>query len=111
MKSLQFYIVLALGALCLILSITVVVVGQMNQHTQLDFQKRQNEIQIEVQKRQAEVQKGAMSDRIGGAILQDMAAASLKNSKIKDVLAKNGYNVQLAPSPSPSATSSIPFKP
>lgn len=110
MKAPQFYIVLALGAICLLLGISLVIFGQMNQRTQLDFQKRQNEIQIEVQSRQAEVQKGATSDRVGGAILQDMAAASLKNSKIKDVLVRNGYSVQPA-SPAPSSSPSIPFKP
>lgn len=100
MKPPQFYIAVALGAICLILSITAVVSGQSSQHTQLDFQKRQNEIQVELQKRQAEVQKGQMSDRVGGAILQDMAAASMKNSKVKELLTKNGYNVQASPSPS-----------
>ncbi len=106
MKSTQYYIVTALTALCLILSICAVVLGQSSQQTLLDFQKRQSEIQIDLQKQQAEVQKGSLSDRVGGAILQDMAAASTKNSKIKDVLTKNGYNVQAAPSPSTSSSAS-----
>ncbi len=102
MKPTQFYIAVALGAICLILSVALVAIGQSTQSVQLDFQKRQSEIQIELQKRQAEVQKGAVSDRVGGAILQDMAVASLKNSKIKDVLMKNGYNVQASASPAAS---------
>ena len=103
MNPSQSKIALFLGALCLILAIITVALGQSSQHTMLSYQQRQNEIQVELQKRQAEVQKGAVSDRVGGAILQDMAAASVKNTKIKDVLAKNGYNVQVAsPTPSPA---------
>ena len=108
MKPPQFYTVVITSALCLVLSVVLIALGQSSQHTQLDFQKRQNEIQLELQKRQAEVQKGALSDKVGGAILQDMALASIKNTKIKDVLVKNGYNVQPASSPAPSTSATSP---
>jgi len=108
MKPTQFYIAVALAAISLILSISVIALGKSAQGAQNALQKRQSEIQIELQGRQAEVNKGAMSDKVGGAILQEMAAASLKNSKIKAALAKNGYNVTANPSPSPSAATTSP---
>lgn len=106
MKPTQFYIVVALAAICLVLSISVIALGKSAQSAQMQFQKRQAEIQTEVQGRRAEVDKGAMSDQVGGAILQEMAVASLKNDKIKEVLAKNGYNVSANASPSPGAAAS-----
>lgn len=108
MKQTPFYIALALGAISLILSLSVIGLGKSAQGAQTALQKRQTEIQTELQGRQAEVNKGAMSDKVGGAILQEMAAVSLKNSKIKDVLAKNGYNVSPNPSPSPSGAAASP---
>jgi type II secretory pathway pseudopilin PulG len=104
MKQTQFYIAVALSAVCLLLAVVLIALGQSSQSAQLDLQKRQNEVQIEVQQRQAEVNKGEVSQRVGTAILQDMASVALKNSKIKDVLAKNGYNVTAAPSPSVTGT-------
>lgn len=104
MKQTQFYIAVALSAVCLLLAVVLIALGQSSQSAQLDLQKRQNEVQIELQQRQAEVNKGEVSQRVGTAILQDMASVALKNSKIKDVLAKNGYNVTAAPSPSTTST-------
>jgi len=101
MKSIQNFINLALGAACLILSITSIFVGKSTMQAQIDLQKRQNEIQIELQNRQAEVNRGITSDKVGGAILQDMAVASVKNDKIKNVLSQNGYTVSANPSPTP----------
>lgn len=108
MKPAQFYITVALAAVCLLLSLSVIGLGRSTQSAQLALQKRQGEIQTELQTRQAEVSKGAMSDKVGGAILQDMAAASLRNPKIKEALAKNGYNVSAAPSPAGGSASPSP---
>ena len=102
MKPINYFISLGLGALCLILSIAFVFVGRSAQHSQIDLQKRQNEIQIELQHRQAEVDRGISSDKVGGAILQDMAVASQKNDKIKDLLTQNGYTISANPSPTPA---------
>lgn len=89
----QFYITVALAAACLILSIAVIALGQSNQHLQVEAQNQQNEIN-----------RGNMSQQIGTKILQDMASVSVKNEKMKDVLAKNGYSVSVNPSPASSPT-------
>lgn len=109
MKSTQFYIALAAGAACLVLSVILIGLGQSTQHLQQNLQKRQNEIQQEMQQRQMEIQRGKQSDEIGGRLLQDLAAASVKNERIRDMLLKNGYKVtaDAAPGQTP-ATSPTP---
>ena len=95
MKSLHFYITLALGAICLVLSITTIVLGRSN-----------NSLQLQQQQQQAEINRGNMSVQIGQNILRDMAEISLKNEKIKQVLANSGYTVNIAPKASPSPSPS-----
>lgn len=91
MKPLQFYITVALAAVCLILSIAVIALGQSNQRLQTEAQNQQNDIN-----------RGTMSQQIGTKILQDMASVAVKNDKMKEVLAKNGYTVTVNPAPSPT---------
>jgi len=91
MKAPQFYITLALGALCLVLSLTAIVLGKSN-----------NNLQQQQQSQQAEINRGNMSIQIGQNMLRDMAELSLKNDKIKQVLARNGYTVNAAPTPAPT---------
>lgn len=91
MKAPQFYITLALGTLCLVLAITSIVLGKTN-NTLMQTQQQQQE----------EINRGNTSVQIGQNLLRDMAEVSLKNDKIKDVLARNGYTVNAAPSPTPA---------
>ncbi len=111
MKPAQFYSATALSAICLLLSITVIVMGKGSQTAQLHLQQRQSEIQVELQQRQLEVNKGTMSNQVGTSILQDMAASSVNNPRMKEVLAKNGYNVTVNPESKPSPSPAAPFKP
>jgi len=98
MKVPQFYVTLALGTLCLALSITSIVLGKTN-----------NALQREQQAQQEEINRGNMSVQVGQNLLRDMAELSLKNEKIKQVLAKNGYTVNVAPAAN-SNTSPTPAK-
>jgi predicted Holliday junction resolvase-like endonuclease len=100
MKPTQFYIAVALGAICLILSIALIALGQSNQH-----------LQMEAQSQQAEINKGSMSQQIGTNIVRDIAQLSVKNEKLKEVLTKNGFNISVNPpagsaSPTPGADNS-----
>ena len=94
MKPTQFYVSVALGAACLVLSIASVSMGQSNQR-----------LQLEAQGQQMEINKGNTSQQIGTNILRDMAQSAVKNEKMKAVLAKNGFNVQVTPS-TPEASKS-----
>jgi len=93
MKVPQFYVTLALGTLCLALSITSIVLGKNN-----------NALQLQQQKQQEEINRGNMSVQVGQNLLRDMAELSLKNDKIKQVLARNGYTVNVAPATTPASS-------
>lgn len=93
MKPTQFYIGAALGAACLVLSIASVSMGQSNQR-----------LQTEAQAQQLEINKGNMSQQIGTNLLREMAQSSVKNEKMKAVLAKNGFNVQVTENADASKT-------
>lgn len=88
MKLTQFYLTVALGAICLILSIVIFALGQSNTRLQAEFQVQQQE-----------VQKGNVSQQIGTNIINDLGALAMSNPKIKDLLARNGINISQAPTP------------
>ena len=91
MKVPQFYITVALGAICLVLTITSLLLSKSNQNLQAQFQAQQEEIN-----------KGELSNKIGQNLLHDMAELSLKNNKIAEVLKANGYTVNVNPSATPA---------
>lgn len=105
--KISFYISVAATGLCLVLSIIVFWVGNSNQSLQLEVQKQQQKLQ----EQQAEIQKGdTFSRQIGPALLQEMAQVSVKNEKMKALLGKHGYTVNVQPpaSPAPGATPAPP---
>ena len=98
--KIPFYISVGASALCLILSIVVFAVGLSNQTLQTEVQKQQQAIQAQ----QAEIENGArINQEISQGVLKDMATVSLKNDKMKALLAKYGYNVQVTPSTTPAS--------
>ena len=98
--KIPFYISVAASALCLILSVIVFAVGNSNQTLQGEVQKQQQALQAQ----QAEIEAGnQISQQIGPNLLRDMAASSVKNDKMKALLAKHGYNVQVKDTPAPAA--------
>lgn len=93
--KIPFFISVGASALCLLLSIVVFAVGLSNQTLQTEVQKQQQALQAQ----QTEIESGKrISEEIGQGVLKDMANVSLKNEKMKALLAKHGYNVQVAPS-------------
>jgi len=102
MKAPHFFITSALGTLCLILTITTIVLGKTN-----------NALMLTQQRQQEEINKGNMSVQIGQNILRDLAEASLHNPQIKELLAKNGYSVNVNPpagTPAPATSNTTPAK-
>jgi len=101
--KIPFYISTAASALCLILSVIVFAVGRSNHGIQQDIKKHQQEIQKHqqvLQGQQQEIESGnQISQQIGPNLLRDMAASSVKNEKMKALLGKHGYNVQVKDTP------------
>lgn len=95
MTPTQFYTAVMLGIVSLIFSVVVVCSAQSTQRLRAD-----------VQSRQAEINRGTMMQQLGGDILKAMAVASLKDEKMKALLAKNGYTVTVNnPKAKPAAPS------
>lgn len=106
MKTLPFVLSTAAAAVCLALGIWLFVLGGNSQGLQGELQKLQQEVQNQQQLLQAKQQQlqaqqeqinagNTISQQVGPALLRDMAAASLKNEKMKAVLSKHGYNVEV----------------
>jgi predicted Holliday junction resolvase-like endonuclease len=97
MKPPQFIVAVILSLIPLILTINLIFMGQKNQSLQMQLQAQQEQINT-----------GSRIQQVGLNVLKDIAAASVKDDKLKDVLSKNGYSVTVSsPSPSP-ATSATP---
>ena len=104
--KIPFYISVAASALCLVLSIVVLAIGNSNQSLQDEVQKKQLALQAQqqaLQAQQVEIEAGAqINQKIGPELLRDMAASSVKNEKMKALLAKHGYNVEVKSTPAPA---------
>jgi hypothetical protein len=103
--KISFYIAVATSALSLVLAVIVLFVGYGNQGLQTEIQGQQKEVQKqqqELQKQQQIIDTAVqIQKQVGPALLQDMAVVSLKNTPMKELLSKHGYNVQPPASPAP----------
>ena len=99
MKPPYFIAAVILSLIPLILTINLIFMGQKNQSLEAQLQTQQEQINT-----------GSRVQQVGLNVLKDIAAASVKDDKLKDVLSKNGYSVTVnSPSPSPTpATSTTP---
>ncbi|HEX8297252.1 MAG TPA: hypothetical protein VF593_13190 [Chthoniobacteraceae bacterium] len=122
MKTLPFILSISASALCLVLGIWLFILGRGNLQQQGDLQKLQQEAQaqqqvLQTKQQQAQAQQEqinagtTISQQVGPALLRDMAVASTKNEKMKSLLTKHGYNVELKPdaaapgsTPAPAST-------
>lgn len=130
MKILPFILSTGAAGLCLVLGIWLLVLGGNSQSLQGELQKLQQEVQNQQQLLQAKQQQlqaqqeqitqgNTISQQVGPALLRDMASVSVKNDKMKTLLAKHGYNVEVkadpnaatpapAPAPAPVAPAATP---
>lgn len=100
MKLPQFIVAVILSAMPLILVIILIFMGHTNQG-----------LEAQVQAQQEEINKGAASRQIGVNLLKEIAQASVKDAKLKDVLTRSGYTVTINASPSPSPSPASLFNP
>jgi predicted Holliday junction resolvase-like endonuclease len=91
MKPPQFIVAVILSFLPLILVVNIIVMGQKNQT-----------LQAQLQSQQEEINKGNMTQQIGVNLLKEIAAASVKDDALKDVLSKSGSSVSVNASPTPT---------
>jgi hypothetical protein len=98
--KIPFYVSIAASGITLILSIVLFIFGGIDQSLQAEIQKQQQEIQ----KQQQEINTGnSISNDVGPKLLRDMAVASIKDEKMKELLAKHGYTVA-TPTPAPASS-------
>jgi predicted Holliday junction resolvase-like endonuclease len=96
MKPPLFITAVILSLIPLILVINLIFMGQKNQT-----------LQTQAQMQQEAINKGSMIQQVGVNILKEVAAGSVKDDKLKEVLNKSGYS--LTPTnPSPAAASASP---
>ena len=81
---------MSIGFACVCLTLVTIVFAMQNQKLQGD-----------VQAQQMTINKGALSQQIGTNLLREMAATAQNDSKMKQLLQDNGYNL-LANSASPT---------
>ena len=90
MKRWQFTTLLALGVVCLCLSLVTIVFAAQNRR-----------LQDTVQAQQVIINKGALSQQIGVNLLREMTAIAQTDEKMRAVLQTNGYGVSSGPAASP----------
>ena len=98
MKPTQFIVAAILCLIAVVLSavtlfqvIKIINLGDKNQV-----------LQAQLQSQQEAINKGNMTQQIGVGLLKEIAAASVKDPALKDVLAKSGYSVTVNASPTPT---------
>lgn len=86
MKPMEVYITSGLAGLSILLVIALFTLSQANQG-----------ITRGIQTQQSIINQGRVGEQVGQAVLRDMAALSIQNEKIKQLLANNGFNVTQNP--------------
>ena len=82
MKPPQFYITAGLGLLCLVLSVTNIVLSQANAV-----------LQFEANRLQEQIASGNNAGQILQNIVRDVAANAGNNEKLQTLLKQNGYTL------------------
>jgi len=100
MKPPQFIVSVILALVAVVLSIVpLILVFEAK-----SMGEKNETLQAQLQTQQEQINKGNMTQQIGVNILKEIAAASVKDDALKDVLAKSGYSVSVNASPTPTPT-------
>ncbi|MCX6997799.1 MAG: hypothetical protein NTV49_12105 [Kiritimatiellaeota bacterium] len=100
MKNWKSTVSMALGAVCLVLAIAVVWIGQTAQQLQMQLQQKQNEINSGL--------LGQTGQKLGSSILSDMANLALSDQRMRKLLTDNGYTINVNPTSGGSASDAAP---
>lgn len=105
MRNLQFYLSTSLAGLCVVLSLWLVVSGIANQKLQDELSVQQEQLRTQ----EDQIKAGnVISQQIGPNILRDMAMVSVEDPKMKELLTKHGYTVNVEASPAPKGAAATP---
>jgi type II secretory pathway pseudopilin PulG len=97
MTRVQYFISLAVGVLCLVFSVLLLVTGQSAVKTQTRLAQQQEEIN-----------RGSVSQQVGQNLLRDMGQVALVNERVRQLLAENGYSINYTPPTTNAATAPAP---
>jgi len=94
MKSVHYFICLAISGLCLLMTVLLFLVGQSASGLQTTLAQQQEEIN-----------KGSMSQQVGANLLRDMIqlAVTNNNPRLFELLRRSGISVQAQPAAPPPA--------
>jgi hypothetical protein len=87
----QFSLLLALGLLCLCLSLVTIVFASQNR-----------KLQEAVQAQQVIINKGSLSQQLGANLVREMGAVAQTDEKMRALLQENGYSLSSNPAASPA---------
>ena len=82
---------MAVGVICLCLSLVTIV-----------FSRQNRKLQEVVQAQQALMNKGALSQQIGTNLVREMATAAQTDDKMRQLLKDNGFTFNAQPEVSPN---------
>lgn len=82
MTRFQFNVAMTTCGLSLVLVLLIIVFGQMNRS-----------LEKTVLEQQAAINRGGMSQQIGRNLLTDMGQVGLRNTKMRELLSRNGYTI------------------
>ncbi|MEI8140693.1 MAG: hypothetical protein WCI03_12610 [bacterium] len=89
MKLWQYTTAVILGVACVGLSVIIVFTSRSNMVMQDDIQARQQKLSNSI--------LGPQAQQVANGILQNMASAAPTNAKMRELLAKHGYNIPVTP--------------
>jgi len=99
MKAASYYLIVALAVVTFGLAITTLVLDSSSRALQTEFNEQTRLIS-----------QGNNAERLIRQMLGDLARVSINNAKIKDLLGRNGYTVEVE-NPAPAATGAAPGEP
>lgn len=91
----QYFIILLLSIVCVVLSFSLVLTIRVNQRVQVELQANQQRLNSGI--------LGPQGQQIGNNLLQDMANTATRNADMRQLLAKYGYQIEPTTNATPNA--------
>lgn len=86
MRQWQYFLILLLSVVCVVLTAGLIIMGQTNIRMQVKLQNQQQKLNQGF--------LGQQAQQISGGVLKDMVDTAAENSQMRQLLEKHGYQVQ-----------------